>query len=392
MATAGTLRDARRQMALQQPDIVLLDLQLPDGSGMELFDDAEAAAERRGGADHRPRQRRDGDRGAAPAAPPTTWSSRSSLAQLQGVLSRVTHAVDAARPRSATCATSCEAIGRFGHAVGPLGADAARLRADRARRAAPRSRCFITGESGTGKELVAQTVHDLSRRRKQPFLAVNCGAISPQPDRERALRPREGQLHRRRPPAPGLLRARQRRHAVPRRDHRDAARAAGQAAARARDRHASCASASTQPMRDRRARHRRHQPRSRARRCAEGKLREDLLYRLNVFPIAAAAAARARRRHRAAGRALPRRDLQARRARASASRRRRSQRCARYRWPGNVRELRNVVQRAYVMRRRRRSSDDCLPRDAGGAVARRRRRRPLDRSASARRSPRSSGS
>jgi two-component system, NtrC family, response regulator AtoC len=38
---------------------------------------------------------------------------------------------------------------------------------------------FITGESGTGKEVVAQTVHDLSRRRKQPFLAVNCGAISP---------------------------------------------------------------------------------------------------------------------------------------------------------------------------------------------------------------------
>ena len=26
---------------------------------------------------------------------------------------------------------------------------------------------FITGESGTGKEVVAQTVHDLSRRRKQ---------------------------------------------------------------------------------------------------------------------------------------------------------------------------------------------------------------------------------
>jgi len=39
---------------------------------------------------------------------------------------------------------------------------------------------FITGESGTGKELVAQTVHDLSRRHKQPFIAVNCGAISPQ--------------------------------------------------------------------------------------------------------------------------------------------------------------------------------------------------------------------
>src|SRR5690606_29817995 len=38
---------------------------------------------------------------------------------------------------------------------------------------------FITGESGCGKEVVASTVHDLSRRRNRPFLAVNCGAISP---------------------------------------------------------------------------------------------------------------------------------------------------------------------------------------------------------------------
>src|SRR3954467_8560586 len=38
---------------------------------------------------------------------------------------------------------------------------------------------FVTGESGTGKELVARTVHDLSRRRARLMLAVNCGAISP---------------------------------------------------------------------------------------------------------------------------------------------------------------------------------------------------------------------
>ena len=41
VATAGSLRDARRQMALQEPDIVLLDLMLPDGSGMELFNDVK---------------------------------------------------------------------------------------------------------------------------------------------------------------------------------------------------------------------------------------------------------------------------------------------------------------------------------------------------------------
>src|SRR5262249_61034960 len=29
------------------------------------------------------------------------------------------------------------------------------------------------------KEVAAQTIHELSRRRKHPFLAVNCGAISP---------------------------------------------------------------------------------------------------------------------------------------------------------------------------------------------------------------------
>jgi transcriptional regulator with GAF, ATPase, and Fis domain len=39
---------------------------------------------------------------------------------------------------------------------------------------------FITGESGTGKEVVARTVHELSARRAQVFLPVNCGAISPQ--------------------------------------------------------------------------------------------------------------------------------------------------------------------------------------------------------------------
>ena len=40
------------------------------------------------------------------------------------------------------------------------------------------STILITSESGTGKELVARSIHDFGQRQREPFLAINCGALT----------------------------------------------------------------------------------------------------------------------------------------------------------------------------------------------------------------------
>jgi DNA-binding NtrC family response regulator len=70
-------------------------------------------------------------------------------------------------------------LGRFGSMLGS--SDAMQRVYDQISRVAPTAATvLIVGQSGTGKELAARTLHDLSRRHREVFLAVNCGAISPQ--------------------------------------------------------------------------------------------------------------------------------------------------------------------------------------------------------------------
>jgi sigma-54 specific flagellar transcriptional regulator A len=74
---------------------------------------------------------------------------------------------------------SSKALGRVGSATRLIGESAAMTRVTGLiRQVAPfDSSVLVLGESGTGKEMVARAIHHQSPRRDRPFVAINCGAI-----------------------------------------------------------------------------------------------------------------------------------------------------------------------------------------------------------------------
>ena len=102
------------------------------------------------------------------------------------------------------------------------------------RAAATDTTVLLEGESGTGKELFARALHALSPRADGAVCRDQLRGDSGEPARDRAVRPREGRVHRRRRAQARQVRDGASRHAVPRRDRRSAAGAAGEDPARAR--------------------------------------------------------------------------------------------------------------------------------------------------------------
>ena len=217
---------------------------------------------------------------------------------------------------------------------------------------------FITGESGTGKELVAKTVHELSRRRKRPFIAVNCGAISPNLIESELFGHEKG----------SFTGADRQHQGFFERSHggtlfldeiTEMPLELQVKLLRVLETGTFSRVGSTQTLEaDVRVIAATNRPPETA--VAAGKLREDLFYRLNVFPIALPPL-----RERADDIGLLAEHFLAEVCSTEGAVKRLSREAVakleRYRWPGNVRELRNVVQRAFVMTAGDVISDEWLP-------------------------------
>jgi len=341
--TANSLTEARARLKDDPPDVVLVDLMLPDGRGIDLL-------------------------GALPPGARTEFIIISGHATVEsviealrcGVLDYLTKPVDIPRLKAvlANLARTTDlkeeigalrrqlrGFGRFGRLIGA--SPAMHTVYDMIAKVAPTdATVLLTGESGTGKEVVAQTIHDLSRRRRGSFLPLNCGAMpaglieSELFGHERgsftgATQLRRGYFER----ASGgtlfldeisempielqvkLLRVLETAAAV---------RIGGDVPVPVDARVIAATNRSPEQA------------------VSEGRLREDLLYRLNVFPIALPPL-----RERAGD--VPRladHFLEELNQAEGAKKRFAAGAYARlesYPWPGNVRELGNVIQRAFIM-------------------------------------------
>jgi len=155
------------------PDVVLLDLLMPPGpDGLETLT-----------------RMRDRGRGA----PVIMMSGKAQLTDAvravklgafqflekplspEGVLVTVRAALELNRTRAENRALRAE-LGRRSALIGG-GPAMQQVKALISRVAPTEARVLITGESGTGKELVAAAIHAASRRRARAFVTVNCAAI-----------------------------------------------------------------------------------------------------------------------------------------------------------------------------------------------------------------------
>jgi len=164
--SVNTISSARDALSARFPEVLLLDLMLPDGNGLELFDEFEKK---------RPRKI-------------VIITGNSGIKSLIGGVAGdgVSYLKKPIEPRTLLSLIDAEAdipfdethneSAHFGTLVGE--SEVMQELYQKIRQVAETdSTVFIQGESGTGKELVADAIHRLSKRSGK-YVPVNCGGLT----------------------------------------------------------------------------------------------------------------------------------------------------------------------------------------------------------------------
>jgi two-component system nitrogen regulation response regulator NtrX len=170
--SAASVGEGLRLFSEHKPAAVLLDLRLPDGTGIDVLRELQRQA---------------------PGTPVVVISGHGSVAEAVEAMKvgatdflekpvsrdRLFQILDRIfRPPLPGGETDLEKVAD-GSRYGMGGRSEAMRRIYQLIEMAAPTKCrvFISGESGTGKELIARAIHALSPRRERPFIELNCAAI-----------------------------------------------------------------------------------------------------------------------------------------------------------------------------------------------------------------------
>jgi DNA-binding NtrC family response regulator len=172
---AGSVAEARRELAGSAPDVILLDYSMPEADGMVLLrelsnaDDAPAVIMITA---------HGSERLAVEAMKAGAYDYLTKPFDLDELRLTVDRAFERQRLRREVRGLRDQLAGegQFGRMIG-VSKEMRELFQTAARVADSELPVLLLGESGTGKDLLAQEIHARSRRARQRFVALNCAAL-----------------------------------------------------------------------------------------------------------------------------------------------------------------------------------------------------------------------